>query len=186
MRAAASSGASSWPPERGGGDPDKAAYRIVREDPESAAAKESWLEHQKFEWARNQAERERRNRLLKAGTEPLQEPHRPFEPNDADIKRDWLRRQRQQHSERLREARQQHATVKDSAPLVDASLLSTPSERELYLRSLQEERHHAQRERRRMSTEAARRTPSTIWTRRSTRRAGSAAAPAGRGAGVGT
>ena len=44
---------------------------------------------------------------------------------------------------------------------MDASLLSTPSERELYLRSLQEERNLAQRERRRMSTEAARRPSMT-------------------------
>ena len=57
---------------------------------------------------------------------------KPDEPDDASLKKEWLRRRRAEHETALNQRRSSSA-VDDSAPLVDASLLEMPTERELYL-----------------------------------------------------
>jgi hypothetical protein len=129
-------------------------YRYSFEEKESAEAKQAWLEVQKVEWEKNQQAREKRFQLQQHQGLPAA----PTEPDDAALKREWLRRRRHAHEAAMSERENiAAASVDRDAPLVEASLLSTPSERELYLRSLQDERSLAQRERRRMSTDAARR-----------------------------
>ena len=121
---------------------------------DDAAAKAAWLEERRREHCENF-----RRRSVQAA-----EPEaKAAEPDDAAMKREWLRQRRMEHGAKMR-SREREMTGSaaspyplNAAPLVDASLLSTPSERELYLRYLAEERMLAQRERSRMDEEARRR-----------------------------
>lgn len=120
-------------------------------EPDDAALKRDWLRRRREE---HEAARASRYRTCGGGMEHSA----PLEPDDAALKREWLRRRRQEHdAARASRGRVAEGWVEQSAPLVDPSLLSTPSERELYLRALAEEREFSRRERERASTEAARR-----------------------------
>ena len=60
------------------------------------------------------------------------------EAEDAETKREWLLQRRCDHEAAMA---QRQTTDPHPAPLVNPSLLSTPTERELYLRSLREQRN---------------------------------------------
>ena len=104
---------------------------------DEAHAKQAWLHQKRLEHERN---------LRRRSSTPGDGPGRADEPDDAAVKRDWLRRRRQEHEVAM--GRRAGAS-NDDARLVDASL--APSDRELYLRQLADQRSQAQRERRRNS-----------------------------------
>jgi hypothetical protein len=85
--------------------------------------------------------------------------HNPLGLDEAAVKREWLDRRRREHETAMaqRERERERAAVEGRKPLVDASLLATPSKRELFLRALHEERLRAQQQRQWMNAAAARR-----------------------------
>lgn len=118
-----------------------------------AAAKEAWLEAKRAEHERNSRRR---------SAQGLEGMDKAVEPDDAALKQEWLRQRRREHEmamvERERISSDLEAIGAAAAPpIVDAALLSTPTERELYIRNLEEQRHNSQRERQRMAREAERR-----------------------------
>ena len=112
------------------------------------AAKALWLEERRLEHERSSKNRRRSLVAAEADT-------KPDEPDDASLKKEWLRRRRAEHETALKQRRSSSA-VDDSAPLVDASLLEMPTERELYLRQIAEQRSMSERERQRMVAEEER------------------------------
>ena len=96
------------------------------------AAKALWLEERRLEHERSSKNRRRSLVAAEADT-------KPDEPDDASLKKEWLRRRRAEHETALKQRRSSSA-VDDSAPLVDASLLEMPTERELYLRQIMSSR----------------------------------------------
>ena len=123
-------------------------------EPDDAAVKKEWLRRQRLEHERANAERAN---LSSCGS--LNALSAPEEPDDAALKREWLRRQREMHERALATRAAQPAEA-ERAPMVDTSLLSnteTPSERDVYLQQLHEERSFSQRERKQMEGLAQRR-----------------------------
>ena len=123
-------------------------------EPDDSLVKREWLRRQRLQHERWLAQRSQ-----VSSSEPSGSNAAPVEPDEAAVKREWLRRQRQQHERTLASRAAQHDDPQ-AAPLVDSMLLSSgaaPSDRERYIQQIQEERSFAQRDRRRMSNEAARR-----------------------------
>lgn len=147
--------------------------------PDEAAMKREWLRRKRLE---HEAALHKRCAGLGAH---VSSAVAPSEPDDAAMKRAWLQRKRQEH-ERSLAARGALAATEgtEHAPCVDASLLSSMSpgrhsmcsssqpgvggggatggaersaERERYMQQLHDEKSQAQRERRRMSSDALRR-----------------------------
>ena len=122
---------------------------VAPAEPDDAALKKEWLRRQRLEHEQRTTQAHRSLSAFSA----------PEEPDDAALKREWLRRQREMHERALASRAAQPAEA-ERAPMVDSSLLSTtdmPSERDLYLQQLHDERSFSQRERRQMEGLAQRR-----------------------------
>lgn len=115
--------------------------------------REIWLANRRREWEMAQVAASRRR--MSQACEPC--AHMPDELElAAAAKRAWLSERRWER-EQYRATQQRGTHVKSGAPLVDAALLSTASEREVYLQRLKHEQQQGERERRRRSVEALRR-----------------------------
>ena len=118
------------------------------DDDYAAAEKQAWLDERRLEHERN---------FRRRSLQQIEGVTKVPEPDDAALKREWLRQARKEHEAANRHRERRSLVETDTAPLVDPSLLSTPTEREIYLRQLEETREHSQRERQRMARDADRR-----------------------------
>ena len=139
--------------------------------PDEASMKREWLRRKRLE---HEAALQKRCAGLGAHLTA------PTEPDAAAMKRAWLQRKREEHERSLADRSALAAAEgSETAPLVDAALLSSfgheasagsegsegaagrersdSSERERYMQQLHDEKSAAQRERRRMSSDALRR-----------------------------
>jgi len=148
---------------------------------EHAASKEEWLNTKRLEWEEHNRRRHREGSTPRKPTATelterqawIMEKRREWEAaqrrrqreqmeqlarpsiSPAAAKRAWLREQRleREHQRAILRPRD----TKGAAPLVDASVLTSPTEREVYIRRLREQQLQSDRERRRRVGEAARR-----------------------------
>lgn len=107
-------------------------------------AKSEWLAAKRREW-------EQAHQRRKSMTNQL-EGFAAAEPTDATRKREWLNSQREKHNRAM--ASRKKMGIDEKHLIVDASLLSTPTDRELFLRALHTQREASRRERRRLAAEA--------------------------------